>query len=32
MNTSSLVGRIGDGLSKLAHPVQVSFEFFPPGR
>jgi methylenetetrahydrofolate reductase (NADPH) len=31
MNTSSLVGRIGDSLSMLAHPVQVSFEFFPPG-
>jgi len=32
MNTSaSLVGRIGSSLSALAHPVQVSFEFFPPG-
>src|SRR6202049_4850331 len=31
MNTSSVVGGIGDGLSMLAHPVQVSFEFFPPG-
>src|SRR5450755_3583249 len=31
MNTASLVGRIGDSLSMLAHPVQVSFEFFPPG-
>src|SRR5450755_4055676 len=31
MNASSLVGRIGDSLSMLAHPVQVSFEFFPPG-
>jgi methylenetetrahydrofolate reductase (NADPH) len=31
MNSSSLVGRIGDSLSMLKHPVQVSFEFFPPG-
>jgi methylenetetrahydrofolate reductase (NADPH) len=31
MNALSLVGRIGDSLSMLAHPVQVSFEFFPPG-
>jgi methylenetetrahydrofolate reductase (NADPH) len=31
MNSASLVGRIGNGLSKLARPVQVSFEFFPPG-
>jgi methylenetetrahydrofolate reductase (NADPH) len=31
MNTESLVGRIGSSLSALAHPVQVSFEFFPPG-
>src|ERR1700680_143161 len=31
MNTSSVVGGIGDGLSMLAHPVQVSFEFSPPG-
>src|SRR6204780_1197741 len=30
MNTS-LVGRIGNSLSMLKHPVQVSFEFFPPG-
>ena len=28
---ASLVGRIGDSLSMIAHPVQVSFEFFPPG-
>jgi methylenetetrahydrofolate reductase (NADPH) len=31
MNSASLVGRIGNGLSRLARPVQVSFEFFPPG-
>jgi methylenetetrahydrofolate reductase (NADPH) len=31
MNSASLVGRIGSSLSGLAHPVQVSFEFFPPG-
>ena len=31
MNSASLVGRIGSSLSSLAHPVQVSFEFFPPG-
>jgi methylenetetrahydrofolate reductase (NADPH) len=31
MNSASLVGRIGDSLSTIAHPVQVSFEFFPPG-
>jgi methylenetetrahydrofolate reductase (NADPH) len=31
MKTASLVGRIGDSLSMIAHPVQVSFEFFPPG-
>jgi methylenetetrahydrofolate reductase (NADPH) len=31
MNSASLVGRVGDSLSRLAHPVQVSFEFFPPG-
>src|SRR5471030_3541666 len=31
MTTASLVGRIGDSLSMIAHPVQVSFEFFPPG-
>ncbi|HEY4881515.1 MAG TPA: methylenetetrahydrofolate reductase [Steroidobacteraceae bacterium] len=31
MNSASLVGRIGNGPSKLARPVQVSFEFFPPG-
>jgi len=31
MNSSSLAGRIGSSLSALAHPVQVSFEFFPPG-
>jgi methylenetetrahydrofolate reductase (NADPH) len=31
MNSSSLVDRIGSSLSALAHPVQVSFEFFPPG-
>jgi methylenetetrahydrofolate reductase (NADPH) len=31
MNSASLVGRIGDSLSMIAHPVQVSFEFFPPG-
>jgi methylenetetrahydrofolate reductase (NADPH) len=31
MKTASLVGRIGDSLSMISHPVQVSFEFFPPG-
>ena len=31
MSSASLVGRIGDSLSMIAHPVQVSFEFFPPG-
>ena len=31
MTSASLVGRIGDSLSMIAHPVQVSFEFFPPG-
>jgi methylenetetrahydrofolate reductase (NADPH) len=31
MKSASLVGRIGESLSMLAHPVQVSFEFFPPG-
>jgi methylenetetrahydrofolate reductase (NADPH) len=31
MKTASLVGRIGDSVSMIAHPVQVSFEFFPPG-
>jgi len=31
MNTASLVGRVGTGLSRLERPVQVSFEFFPPG-
>lgn len=31
MNTASLVGRVGSGLSTLTRPVQVSFEFFPPG-
>jgi methylenetetrahydrofolate reductase (NADPH) len=31
MNSASLVGRVGDSLSRLARPVQVSFEFFPPG-
>jgi len=31
MTGASLVGRIGDSLSMIAHPVQVSFEFFPPG-
>jgi methylenetetrahydrofolate reductase (NADPH) len=31
MKTASLVGRIGDSVSMIARPVQVSFEFFPPG-
>ena len=31
MNASSLAGRIGSSLSTLTRPVQVSFEFFPPG-
>jgi methylenetetrahydrofolate reductase (NADPH) len=31
MKTASLVGRIGDSVSMIAQPVQVSFEFFPPG-
>jgi methylenetetrahydrofolate reductase (NADPH) len=31
MSSASLVGRVGDSLSRLARPVQVSFEFFPPG-
>ncbi len=30
MNSSPLVDRIADGVSRLARPVQVSFEFFPP--
>jgi methylenetetrahydrofolate reductase (NADPH) len=31
MKTASLVGRVEDSVSMIAHPVQVSFEFFPPG-
>src|ERR1700680_4222495 len=31
MNNSSLVGRARSSLNAPAHPVQVSFEFFPPG-
>jgi methylenetetrahydrofolate reductase (NADPH) len=31
VNASSLAGRIGSSLSTLTRPVQVSFEFFPPG-
>lgn len=30
MNDSSLAERIGGSLSALSHPVQISFEFFPP--
>src|ERR1700683_4947669 len=31
VSASSLAGRIGSSLSTLTRPVQVSFEFFPPG-
>jgi methylenetetrahydrofolate reductase (NADPH) len=31
MSTASLAGRIGSSLDALERPVQVSFEFFPPG-